>query len=87
MAIALGVILELVIRRGLWLILRKEPPQKEEEREPERVLRQKIGFEFGKREEEETGETADATDLLSIFSLFFSVSASFGIFYLFKKKI
>lgn len=71
-AIALGVKLGVITRRGLWSILRMKPPEKEEERNPEETK----GFEFGKRESEE-----EETSVL--FSIIFSssVSVSFGIFF------
>lgn len=54
-----------------------ETPQKEEERTAERVLSEKKGLEIGKRDEE-TGETAEAT---ALFSIFFSLLLEF--FFLF----
>lgn len=64
-AIALGVILGVITRRGLWSILRTMPPEKEEERNPEKALTEKKGLEFGKRE---TEEEETSVVLFSIFS-------------------
>lgn len=61
-----------------------KPPEKEEERNPEKALTEKKGLEFGKRETEEEETSVVLFSIFSSLLPFFSVSVSFGIFF---KKI